>query len=155
MLQHSPCSNFKQYLKNWKLFYSLLSSKLDSAVLAAQLTHFHVLKITSHLHLHAITPYWLFSSTLERIYDTTWRYHIRKQQSFHGIRGKMSVFMKSFLSNRIFQIQFSFSTWPSFPQFWRCHTLFFLAVNGLVSVLPPGIWSSLYASAPSIPVSVN
>ena len=102
---------------------------------------------------------------LEKAYDTTWRYHILQQLSSLGLRGNMGVFIKSFLSKRTFQVKIASSTSSSFPQFEGVPqgsvlstTLFLLAVNDIVSVLPPGARASLYvddltiyASGTSIP----
>ncbi|XP_069985546.1 uncharacterized protein [Penaeus vannamei] len=75
------------------------------------------------------------------------------------------VFIKAFLSKRAFQVKIASSTSSSFPQFEGVPqdsvlstTLFLLAVNDIVSVLPPGARASLYvddliiyASGTSIP----
>lgn len=101
---------------------------------------------------------------LEKAYDTTWRYHILQQLQSHGIRGNMSVFIKSFLTYCTFRVIF-FSSTSSFTHYEGVlqgsvlsTTLFLIAVNSLLSVLPSGIRSSLfvddfimYTLGPSIP----
>lgn len=86
---------------------------------------------------------------LENAYDTTWRHYIL-QLSFRGMHGNMVVFIKFLLSDCIFRIRFASSTASSFPQFEGVlqgsvlsTTLFLMAVNVLVSALPPRIWPFL------------
>lgn len=88
---------------------------------------------------------------LEKAYDTTWRYHILHQLYSLGIKGNMAVFIESFLSHRSFRVQVSSSISSSFTQFEGVPqgsvlstTLFLIAVNNIVSTLPPGVRSSLY-----------
>ena len=88
---------------------------------------------------------------LEKAYDTSWRYHILHQVSCAGITGNMGVFLQNFLRDRSFRVRVASSYSPSF----RLHegvpqgsvlstTLFLLAINNIVSVLPSGVRSSLY-----------
>ncbi len=102
---------------------------------------------------------------LEKAYDTTWRYHILHQLASLGLKGNMAVFIQSFLSHRSFQVQISSSISSSFTQYEGVPqgcvlstTLFVIAVNGIVSILPLGVRSSLYvdnlaiySSGPSLP----
>ena len=88
---------------------------------------------------------------LEKAYDTTWKYHILHQLRFLGINGNMAVFIQSFLSHRSFRVRVSSVISSSFTQFEGVPqgsvlstTLFLIAVNDIVSTLPPGVRSSLY-----------
>ena len=88
---------------------------------------------------------------LEKAYDTTWRYHILRQLSLVGISGNLGVFLQNFLQNRSFRVRVASSCSPSFRQIEGVPqgsvlstTLFLLAINDIVSVLPSGVRSSLY-----------
>ena len=88
---------------------------------------------------------------LEKAYDTSWRYHILHQVSCAGITGNMGVFLHNFLQGRTFRVKVASSCSPYFRQHEGVPqgsvlstTLFLLAINGMVSVLPSGVRSSLY-----------
>ena len=88
---------------------------------------------------------------LEKAYDTTWRYHILSCLHSVGISGNMGVFLQNFLRQRSFRVRVASSCSPLFSQpegvpqgSVLSTTLFLLAINDIVSTLPPGVRSSLY-----------
>ena len=91
---------------------------------------------------------------LEKAYNTAWRrdiQHILQQIYNFGIRGKMARFLSDFLHNRHFRVRiggvFFFSNYydqrQRVPQgsVLSC-TLFMIAINGIVAVLPPNVLSA-------------
>ncbi|XP_069160418.1 uncharacterized protein [Procambarus clarkii] len=88
---------------------------------------------------------------LEKAYDTTWRYHILSQLHSFGLRGHLPLFLRSFLSRRSFRVRLGTALSPSFQQYEGVTqgsvlstTLFLVALNGLLSSLPSGVFSALY-----------
>ena len=94
---------------------------------------------------------------LEKAYDTAWRYGILKAVHECGLRGKMPLFIKAFLTNRFFRVKIGNAVSD------RCRqeegvpqgcvlsvTLFALAINGITSVLPPGVLYTLFVDDLSI-----
>ena len=88
---------------------------------------------------------------LEKAYDTAWRYGILKAIHECGLRGEMPLFIKAFLTNRFFRVKIGDTVSD------RCRqeegvpqgcvlsvTLFALAINGITSVLPPGVLYTLF-----------
>ena len=88
---------------------------------------------------------------LEKAYDTAWRYGILKAVHECGLRGEMPLFIKAFLTNRFFRVKIGNTVSD------RCRqeegvpqgcvlsvTLFALAINGITSVLPPGVLYTLF-----------
>ena len=88
---------------------------------------------------------------LEKAYDTAWTRGILQQIYNFGIRGKMAHFISDFLHNRHFRVRIGgvFSNYydqrQGIPQgsVLSC-TLFMIAINGIVAVLPPNVSSTLY-----------
>ena len=88
---------------------------------------------------------------LEKAYDTTWRYHILKTLHSRGINGNLGVFIQNFLTDRTFRVRIKDNLSKSFPQYEGVPqgcvlstTLFLLAINDIVTALPPGVHYSLY-----------
>ena len=88
---------------------------------------------------------------LHKAYDTTWRYGILLALHRAGVRGNLAHFCKQFLMERLFRVKNgkAFSDLKTqnegVPQgsVISC-TLFTLALNGILSDLPPGVQASLY-----------
>ena len=94
---------------------------------------------------------------LEKAYDTTWRHGILKAVHACGIRGEMALFMKSFISSHLFQVRVGstlsdvMSQEEGVPQGSVLSvSLFALAINGIASVIPPGVLSALFVDDLSI-----
>ncbi|MEO1419301.1 MAG: reverse transcriptase family protein, partial [Bacteroidota bacterium] len=94
---------------------------------------------------------------LEKAYDTTWRHGILKTIHSCGIRGEMALFLKAFISSRQFQVRVGstlsdiMSQEEGVPQGSVLSvTLFALAINGIASVVPSGILSTLFVDDFSI-----
>ena len=88
---------------------------------------------------------------LEKAYDTTWKYHILRVLRSFNFDGNIAVFLKNFLSSRSFQVRIrshlsrSFLQHEGVPQgSVLSTTLFLLAINGIISSLPPQVSASLY-----------
>ena len=99
---------------------------------------------------------------LEKAYDTAWRYGILKSLHDFGLRGRMARLIESFLTDRSFRVRVGNSLSDL-----RCQeqgvpqgsvlsvTLFAIAINGIVDVLPPGVSSTLYVDDLSISFSAS
>ena len=88
---------------------------------------------------------------LKKAYDTTWRYGILYALHSAGVRGRMAFFIRNFLSNRRFKALIGNCTSRFYEQeqgvpqgsVLSC-SLFSLAINQVISVIPPSVKSSLY-----------
>jgi len=88
---------------------------------------------------------------IAKAYDTTWRHLILKKLHSLGYRGRLAIFIKNFLSGRIFRIRVGkcysnvYRQQQGVPQgsVMSC-TLFALAINDVVENIPPGVCKSLY-----------
>ena len=88
---------------------------------------------------------------LEKAYDTTWRGGILKQLASWGIGGHMFSFIEHFLSNRFIKVRVGSELSSPYLQEEGVPqgsvlsvTLFAVAINSLMSHLPPGIQGSLF-----------
>ena len=88
---------------------------------------------------------------LTKAYDTTWLYGILREIHRLGFRGPMAYFVRNFLSDRKFRtkignsLSLEHTQEEGVPQgsVLSC-LLFAIAINGLPSVVPPAVKSSLY-----------
>lgn len=94
---------------------------------------------------------------LEKAYDTAWRHGILQSLYEFGLRGRLPVFLQSFLANRVLRVRVGnilSSEHPlpgGIPQGSVLSVaLFAVAINGIVDVLPEGIVSTLYVDDLSI-----
>ena len=88
---------------------------------------------------------------LEKAYDTTWKYGIMDDLFNMGLRGRMPIFIKQFLSDRSFNVRLGsvlsdvHSQEMGVPQgSILSPTLFSVKMNSIVKVLNPGVDCSLY-----------
>ena len=88
---------------------------------------------------------------IQKAYDTTWRYNILRSLYDHGFRGELPTFIKNFMSERTFQVRIEniysdiFKLQNGIPQgSVLSGTLFIMAINNIVTVLPKGVQNSLY-----------
>ena len=88
---------------------------------------------------------------IHKAFDTTWRYSILKTLHDNHMRGELPIFIKNFLTERTFQTRVdatysdSFDLIEGVPQgSVLSGTLFVLAINGIVKVLPKGVKNSLF-----------
>lgn len=88
---------------------------------------------------------------LEKAYDTTWRHGILKKLHEWGIRGRMPVFIQSFLNHRYFRVSLGGITTNSHilengvPQGSTLSvTLFAIAINDLVASIDTAVNRCLY-----------
>ena len=88
---------------------------------------------------------------LEKAYDTTWRYGIMRDLYDLGIRGRLPIFIASFLSNRHFRVRIG--TVLSDPHDQELGvpqgsvlsvTLFSLKINSAANSIPRGVTCSMY-----------
>lgn len=88
---------------------------------------------------------------MHKAYDTTWRYGILRELHNLGIRGHLGIFIKNFLSLRLFKTRICGSHSEEHIQdegvpqgsVLSC-TLFSVAINKILSTLPAGVKGSLY-----------
>ena len=88
---------------------------------------------------------------LEKAYDTVWRYGILRVIHECGLRGELPLFIKMFLENRFFKVKVRNTLsdikcqGKGVPQGSVLSvTLFALAINGITSVVPPGVMYTLF-----------
>ena len=88
---------------------------------------------------------------LEKAYDTTWRHGVLLSLYEFGLRGRLPNFIKGFLSNRLLRVRVGNVLSETrvlengVPQGSILSvTLFAVAINSVVGVLPEGVHSSLY-----------
>jgi len=88
---------------------------------------------------------------LAKAYDTTWRYGILSDLFEAGLRGRLPLFIKSFMENRSFKVRLNSTFSDSFSQDTGVPqgsilstTLFGLKINSIVKCLSSNTDSSLY-----------
>ena len=88
---------------------------------------------------------------IEKAYDTTWRHHILQTVFNIGIRGKMAIFIKNFISARTFKVRLGQALSDSCVQEQGVPqgsvlsvTLFGIAINDIANNLPFGVQANLF-----------
>ena len=88
---------------------------------------------------------------LEKAYDTTWRYGILRDLHELGLKGRLPVFIKSFLADRSMQVRVGSTLSDQFEQAQGVPqgsilstTLFNIKINNIVNCLDPKTEGSLY-----------
>lgn len=88
---------------------------------------------------------------LEKAYDTAWRHGILLNLYEYGLRGRLPIFIKGFLLHRLLRVRVGSTLSETclledgVPQGSILSvTLFAVAINGVIGVLPDGVQSSLY-----------
>ena len=88
---------------------------------------------------------------LEKAYDTTWRYGILRDLHELGLKGRLPVFIKSFLADRRMQVRVGSTLSDKFEQAQGVPqgsilstTLFNIRINNIVNCLDPKTEGSLY-----------
>ena len=88
---------------------------------------------------------------LEKAYDTTWRYGILRDLHELGLKGRLPVFIKSFLADRRMQVRVGLTLSDQFEQTQGVPqgsilstTLFNIKINNIVNCLDPKREGSLY-----------
>ena len=88
---------------------------------------------------------------LEKAYDTAWRHGILRQLHAFGLRGRLPVLLRDFLSGRVFRVRVGSTL--SAPRVQEegvpqgsvlSVSLFAVAINGIIDSVPAGVSSSLY-----------
>ena len=88
---------------------------------------------------------------MEKAYDTTWRYGILRDLHELGLKGRLPVFIKSFLADRRMQVRVGSTLSDQFEQAQGVPqrsilstTLFNIKINNIVNCLDPKTEGSLY-----------
>jgi ribonuclease HI len=88
---------------------------------------------------------------LEKAYDTTWKHGIMSDLYSMGVRGHMPIFIKNFLSDRLFKVRLgSIESDPHSQEMGVPQgsvlsvTLFSIKINSITSILGPEIHKCLY-----------
>ena len=99
---------------------------------------------------------------LEKAYDLTWRYGVMRDLYESGLRGRLSMFVENFLSNRVFCVRVSTEISEvkrqrnGIPQgSTLCVTLFAMKINSLARLISNEIFSSLFVDDFLISYSQN
>ena len=97
---------------------------------------------------------------LEKAYDTTWKYGILKDLYNFGLRGRLPIFIKNFLSDRVFKVRLGTSISELHTQEMGVPqgsilsvTLFLIKINSIVNVVNPRFDRSLFVDDFSISCS--
>ena len=88
---------------------------------------------------------------LEKAYDTAWCHGILRSLSEFGLRGRLPIFIQQFLSRRLLRVRVGNVLSEAYPLddgvpqgSILSVTLFAVAINDVIGVLPAGVHSSLY-----------
>lgn len=88
---------------------------------------------------------------LEKAYDTAWCHGILRSLFDFGLRGRLPIFIQQFLSRRLLRVRVGGVLSDATPLedgvpqgSILSVTLFAVAINGVIGVLPDGVHSSLY-----------
>jgi len=88
---------------------------------------------------------------LEKAYESTWKFRIMRDLHNGGLRGRLPLFIESFLKNRQFHVRLGSSYSDLFDQEMGVPqgsilsvTLFGLKINSIVKAISPGVECSLY-----------
>ena len=88
---------------------------------------------------------------MEKAYDTVWKYGIMKALHSFGLRGRLPLLLRTFLTGRLFRVRVGNSLSRLVPQEEGVPqgsvlsvTLFAVGINGITSVVPPDVLSTLY-----------
>ena len=99
---------------------------------------------------------------LEKAYDTAWCHGILLSLHEFGLRGRLPIFIQQFLSNRILRVRVAGALSEARPLqngvpqgSILSVTLFAVAINSVISVLPDGVRGSLYVDDLSISCSAT
>ncbi len=88
---------------------------------------------------------------LEKAYDTTWKYGVMSDLHELGLRGRLPLFIKNFLTDRTFKVKLGSTISEPFEQEMGVPqgsilsvTLFAIKINSIVKALTPNVECSLY-----------
>jgi len=82
---------------------------------------------------------------LEKAYESTWKFGIMRDLHNAGLRGRLPLFIESFLKNRQFHVRLGSSYSDLFDQgSILSDTLFGLKINSIVKAISPSVECSLY-----------
>ena len=91
-----------------------------------------------------------FFFDLEKAYESTWKFGIMRDLYNAGLRGRLPLFIESFLKNRQFHVRLGSSYSDLFEQEMGIPqgiilsvTLFGLKINSIVKAISPGVECSL------------
>ena len=142
---------------NYRLNWCLRKYKILSATQFGSQSARSTLDSLSHLENHIRRGFLRKQVTvaiffdIQKAYDTTWRYSILKSLHQNGFRGHLPIFIKNFINERTFQTRIDnvysniFTLDNGVPQgSVLSGTLFALAINDIVNLLPQGVQNSLY-----------
>lgn len=150
------CKTFERMVNDrlmWYLESNGILSTLQSGFRKQRSTTDHLVRLESFIREglvrgeHVVSVFF----DLEKAYDTTWKYGIMRDLHEAGLRGRLPLFISSFLTNRQFQVRLGsvlsdfFSQEMGVPQGSILSvTLFILKINSIVNCLPVGMRGSLY-----------
>ena len=106
----------------WTLERERLISEYQCGFRRGRSTLDHLVKFESFLRnafirkQHAVAVFF----DLEKAYDMTWRYGIMRDLYDLGIRGRLPIFIASFLSNRHFRVRIGTVLSNPHDQDWGC-----------------------------------
>ena len=137
----------------WYLESNDLISPIQSGFRSGRSTNDHLIRLETFIRdafvnrEHVVSVFF----DLEKAYDTTWRYGILKDLHDLGLRGRLPVFIRSFLEDRTMQVRVG-STLSDFydqeqgvPQgSFLSTTLFDIKINNIVKCLDSKTDGSLY-----------
>ena len=88
---------------------------------------------------------------LEKAYDTTWKHGILCDLHAIGLRGRLPIFIRNFLSDRLYQVKVGSTLSSSHPQQMGVPqgsilsvTLFIIKINAIVKAIRPSVECNLF-----------
>ena len=137
----------------WYLESNDLISPIQSGFRSGRSTNDHLIRLETFIRdafvnrEHVVSVFF----DLEKAYDTTWRYGILKDLHDLGLRGRLPVFIRSFLEDRTMQVRVGSTLSDFYDQEQRVPqgsilstTLFNIKINNIVKCLDSKTDGSLY-----------
>jgi ribonuclease HI len=159
------CKTFERMV-NFRLMWILekldVIAPIQNGFRRGRTTTDHLIRISSYVRdafiqrKHAVSIFF----DLEKAYDTTWKYGILKDLHTIGLRGNLPIFIKNYLSDRMFQVRLgnvlstNFLQDQGVPQGGILSvTLFLVKINSIISCVPKNVLSTLYVDDFSVSYS--
>ena len=137
----------------WYLEINNLISPVQSGFRSERSTNDNLVRLETFIHdafvkkEHVVAVFF----DLEKAYDTTWKYGILRDLHELGVKGRLAIFLESFLAERSFQVRVGSTLSDTFrlsqgvPQgSILSTTLFNIKINNIMNCLDPKTDGSLY-----------
>ena len=138
---------------NWFLEYHQLIDKNQCGFRSSRGTIDHLVRLDGEIRSSFLRKQHLLAIffDIKKAYDTCWKYGILEALYKYGLRGNLPMFVENFLRNRTFQVRVGTFLSEEYPQELGVPqgsvlspTLFSVAINSVLSVIPPTVGRMLY-----------